>query len=241
MWKISVGGGRKHGRKTSTDSVASRGYLSGSEGTISAARGRRSANPPPCPMAATEWMGHGTGSWDSGGPLSHGATVGRLVPTLWGCRSVRSSWGRAGSACLAYSRTIRSGGRGSGQGDLHHGSGCPALGGRPVRGHLPAQGNLRATAAATLPAQSPPPHPCQGGPAGPGSPGKRGCGAALQSAGITTGEHLAWADGMRVGLVSVVRRGWGPGGGEGGQRGQPGREGGYLGVGIEGLGGGVWG
>src|ERR671918_867657 len=92
MWKISVGGGRKHGRKTSTDSVASRGYLSGSEGKISAARGRRSANLPPCPMAATEWMGHGTGSWDSGGPLSHGATVGRLVPTLWGAEV----WARHG-------------------------------------------------------------------------------------------------------------------------------------------------
>src|ERR671918_853936 len=110
MWKVSVGGRRKHGRKTSTDSVATRGYLSGSEGTISAARGRRSANPPACPMAATEWMGHGTGSWDSGGPLSHGATVGRLVPAWWDCRSGRSSWGWAWSALLAHPRAGISGG-----------------------------------------------------------------------------------------------------------------------------------
>jgi hypothetical protein len=35
-------------------------------------------------------------------------------------------------------------------------------------------------------------------------------GAALRGVGITTGEHLAWADEMRVGLVSVVRRVWAP-------------------------------
>jgi hypothetical protein len=39
---------------------------------------------------------------------------------------------------------------------------------------------------------------------------KGGLGAALRAVGITTGEHLAWADEMRVGLVSVVRRVWAP-------------------------------
>jgi hypothetical protein len=39
---------------------------------------------------------------------------------------------------------------------------------------------------------------------------KGGLGAALRAVGITTGERLAWADEMRVGLVSVVRRVWAP-------------------------------
>jgi hypothetical protein len=39
---------------------------------------------------------------------------------------------------------------------------------------------------------------------------KGGLGAALRAVGITTGEHLAWADEMRVGLVSVARRVWAP-------------------------------
>lgn len=39
---------------------------------------------------------------------------------------------------------------------------------------------------------------------------KGGCAAALATAGMTTDKQLAWADEMRVGLVSTVRRVWVP-------------------------------
>jgi hypothetical protein len=44
----------------------------------------------------------------------------------------------------------------------------------------------------------------------PKKPGKRGCALALKEAGLRSGEHLAWADEMRLGLVRVVRRVWAP-------------------------------
>ena len=70
--------------------------------------------------------------------------------------------------------------------------------------------------------------------------GKRGCGVALQVAGITSGGHLAWADEMRVGLVSVVRRVWAPAGVKVRQRVQQVRQWRYLVVAIEVLVGRLW-
>src|ERR687895_1230271 len=234
MRKAVLRMGGKHGRKTGTDRVASGGYPKGPAGTISEARERGSADSPACPVAAAGGREHGRGSQGGGRPLPHGATVGGLVPAGRDCRSMRPSWGWTWAAGLAHSRAGSSGGRGSGQRDLHHSSRCPAVGGRPVWGHLPAQGNLRATASGRLPPQRSPTHPWQSGPGRPGRLEKRGCGAALRVAGVTSGEHLAWADEMRVGLVSVVRRGLGPVGGEGSPRGAQGREGGLFGLGIEG-------
>ena len=69
---------------------------------------------------------------------------------------------------------------------------------------------------------------------------KRGCAAALQAAGITLGDHLAWADEMRVGLVSVVRRVWAPVGVKVRQQVQKVREWRYLVVAIEVLAGRLW-
>src|ERR687892_2224588 len=215
MGKAVLRMGGKHVRKTGTDRVASGGYPRGPAGRISEARERGSADSPACPVAAAGGLEHGRGSQGGGRPLPHGATVGGLVPAGRDCRRMRPSWGGTWAAGLAHSRAGSSGGRGSGQKDLHHSSRCPAVGGRPVWGHLPAPGNLRATASGRLPPQSSPTHPCQSGPGGPGRLEKRGCGAALRVAGVTSGEHLVWADEMRVGLVSVVRRGLGAGGGEG--------------------------
>lgn len=69
---------------------------------------------------------------------------------------------------------------------------------------------------------------------------KRGCGIALQVAGITSGDHLAWADEMRVGLVSVVRRVWTPVGVKVRQRVQQVRQWRYLVIAIEVLVGRLW-
>src|SRR5918996_1256527 len=125
----------KHGRKTSTDSVASRGYLSGSEGTISAARGRRSANPR---LHALWLLRSGWGMEQVAGIVGvHYRTVQPWV-----------GWYRHGGVAEVCAR--HGGGHGqpawltpeqegvvaeeAAKGNLHHGSGCPALGGRPVRG-----------------------------------------------------------------------------------------------------------
>ena len=65
----------RHGGKTGTDRVGSRGYSSGSAGTVLAARARRGAQPPAGPVVAANWLEHGTGSWRRGSPLPHGATA----------------------------------------------------------------------------------------------------------------------------------------------------------------------
>lgn len=69
---------------------------------------------------------------------------------------------------------------------------------------------------------------------------KRGCATALRTAGITTGDHLAWADEMRVGLVGVVRRVWTPVGVKVRQQVQKVREWRYLVMAIEVLAGRLW-
>jgi hypothetical protein len=69
---------------------------------------------------------------------------------------------------------------------------------------------------------------------------KGGLGAALRAIGITTGEHLAWADEMRVGLVSVVRRVWAPVGVKVRQPVQQVREWRYLVAAIEVWAGRLW-
>ena len=69
---------------------------------------------------------------------------------------------------------------------------------------------------------------------------KRGCGAALRVAGVTSGEHLVWADEMRVGLVSVVRRVWAPVGVKVRQRVQQVRKWRYLVLAIEVWAGRLW-
>ncbi len=69
---------------------------------------------------------------------------------------------------------------------------------------------------------------------------KRGCGAALRVAGVTSGDHLAWADEMRVGLVSVVRRVWAPVGVKVRQRVQQVRKWRYLVLAIEVWAGRLW-
>lgn len=65
-------------------------------------------------------------------------------------------------------------------------------------------------------------------------------GAALRAVGITTGERLAWADEMRVGLVSVVRRVWAPVGVKVRQPVQQVREWRYLVAAIEVWAGRLW-
>ena len=67
--------------------------------------------------------------------------------------------------------------------------------------------------------------------------GKRGCATALRAVGITTGDPLAWADEMRVGLVGVVRRVWAPVGVKVRQQVQKVREWRYLVMAIEVLAG----
>lgn len=69
---------------------------------------------------------------------------------------------------------------------------------------------------------------------------KGGCATALGAAGITTGDHLAWADEMRVGLVGVVRRVWAPVGVKVRQQVQKVREWRYLVMAIEVLAGRLW-
>lgn len=69
---------------------------------------------------------------------------------------------------------------------------------------------------------------------------KRGCAAALQAAGVTSGGHVAWADEMRVGLISVVRRVWAPVGVKVRQQVQKVREWRYLVVAIEVVAGRLW-
>src|SRR5919106_2354380 len=231
MGKTVVGTVGKHGRETGRNRVDGRGYLPNPGGTVPAARGWRSADAPPCPVATAPGLGHAPGSGNRGGRLPHRATVGRLVPAGRGGRSVRPSWGRAWSTLLAHPRAGSSSGRGSSPGDLHHGSGRPAVGGPAVQGHLPAQGDLWAAPPGALPAQSPPTHPHQGRPRGPGSLEKRGRAAALRAAGITTGDHLAWANEMRV---------WAPVGVKVRQQEQKVREWRYLVVAIEVLAGRLW-
>ena len=63
---------------------------------------------------------------------------------------------------------------------------------------------------------------------------------ALRAAGVTTGQHLAWADEMRVGLVSVVRRVWAPVGVKVRQRVQQVRKWRYLVLAIEVWAGRLW-
>jgi hypothetical protein len=116
----------------------------------------------------------------------------------------------------------------------------PAVGGGAVRSHLPAQRNLWAAASGALPPQGPPAHSYQGEPRSSGSLEKGGCGAALRTAGITTGERLAWADEMRVGLVSMVRRVWAPVGVKVRQPVQQVRQWRYLVVAIEVWAGRLW-
>jgi hypothetical protein len=169
MGKTVVGMIGKHGRETSRNRVGGRGYPRNPGGTVPAARGWRSADPPPSPVATAPGLGHGAGSGNRGSPLPHRATVGGLVPAWRGWRSVRPSWGRPRSTLLAHPRAGSSSGRGSSPGDLHHSRGGAAVGDQAVRGHLPAQGDLRAAPPGALPAQSPQTHPCQGGPGGPGS------------------------------------------------------------------------
>src|ERR671918_1122306 len=134
MGKAVLRMGGKHVRKTGTDRVASGGYPRGPAGRISEARERGSADSPACPVAAAGGLEHGRGSQGGGRPLPHGATVGGLVPAGRDCRSMRPSWGWTWAAGLAHSRAGSSGGRGSGQRDLHHSSRCPAVGGRPEFG-----------------------------------------------------------------------------------------------------------
>jgi DDE superfamily endonuclease len=69
---------------------------------------------------------------------------------------------------------------------------------------------------------------------------KRGCATALGAAGITTGDHLAWAAEMRVGLVGVVRRVWAPVGVKVRQQVQQVREWRYLVMAIKVLAGRLW-
>jgi hypothetical protein len=69
---------------------------------------------------------------------------------------------------------------------------------------------------------------------------KRGCATALRAAGITTGDHLAWADEMRVGLVGVARRVWAPAGVKVRQQVQKVREWRYLVMAIEVVAGRLW-
>jgi hypothetical protein len=85
MGKIGVGVDGSHGRKKNPDSMGSRGHARGSAGTVPTRRGRRSAVPAACSVAAAYGLGHGRGSWGSGSPLPHGTTVGGLVPTGWDC------------------------------------------------------------------------------------------------------------------------------------------------------------
>ena len=131
------------GRAACGDNVDGRGHGGVSEGTVPKTRGRRRAHPPACPVVVTDRLGHGTGGQHSRGPLPHGATVSGLVPARRDCRSVGSSRRRAGAAGLAHASARSSGGR-------------------AVRGHLPAQGDVRAAASGALSPQSPPAHPYQG-------------------------------------------------------------------------------
>ena len=62
---------------------------------------------------------------------------------------------------------------------------------------------------------------------------KGGCAAALTTAGMTTDKQLAWADEMRVGLVSTVRRVWAPRGVKVRQKVQMVREWRYLMAAVE--------
>src|SRR5918992_2694317 len=80
MGKTVVGTVGKHGRETGRNRVGGRGYLPNPGGTVPAARGWRSADAPPCPVATAPGLGHAPGSGNRGGPLPHRATVGRLVP-----------------------------------------------------------------------------------------------------------------------------------------------------------------
>jgi hypothetical protein len=80
MGKIGVGEDGNHGGNAGTDSVGGRGHPRGLAGTVPARRGRRGKDSPACPVAATQRLGHGTGSWGSGSPLPYGATAGGLVP-----------------------------------------------------------------------------------------------------------------------------------------------------------------
>lgn len=134
MGKTVAGMIGKHGRETGRNRVGGRGYPRGPGGTVPAARGWRSADAPPCPVATAPGLGHAPGSGNRGSPLPHRATVGGLVPAGRGWRSVRPSWGWAWSTLLAHPRARSSSGRGSNQGDLHQGSGRPAVGGPAVRG-----------------------------------------------------------------------------------------------------------
>lgn len=63
---------------------------------------------------------------------------------------------------------------------------------------------------------------------------------ALTDAGVTQGQHLAWADEMRVGLVSTIRRVWAPRGVKVRQRVQMVREWRYLVAAVDVVAGCVW-